>query len=408
METPAACIWFTPARVRKTAHQVRCHRRVLVHPHACGGETISSSTRRARGGQFTPTRVGKTSLTCRCGPSEVVHPHACGEDLRLVQREANSGSPHACGETQGVPAAASTRSSTWFTPTRVGKTSSTKGRAERLTGSPHACGEDGSPSAASPGGCSSPTRVGRDVVRRDRARGAYRFTHACGEDVGTLGAALVAAGSPPRVWGRLQSQLAILTRPPTVHPHACGVCGTRHGLHGRFTPTRVGRHPLVLAHQSADQFPHACGEDTLTLTRGGRVEVHPTRVGKTSTVAMRLSSTTVHPPRVWGKPPPDGGSGQPYGSPPRVWGRPSSRAPAVRFWRFTPRVWGRQSWRSVLGRGRRFTPTRVGKTTLAPGGLWAALVHPHACGDVVLLCVSHLTPGSPPRVWGRPPFPSEA
>ena len=111
----------------------------------------------------------------------------------------------------------------------------------------------------------------------------------------------------------------------------------------RFTPTRVGKTPATADTCSVDMVhPHACGEDS-----------------------------TAH-----------GLAGSKTGSPPRVWGRPEiGREPA---------------------HNPRFTPTRVGKTGRSSRREHTAAVHPHACGeDVVLFGCHSRSPGSPPRVWGR-------
>src|SRR6266542_87591 len=56
---------------------------------------------------------------------------------------------------------------------------------------------------------------------------------------------------------------------------------------------------------------------------------------------------------------------------------------------------------------RRFTPTRVGTTLRRPSRKCEPPVHPHACGDDVDGgMVRDWLFGSPPRVWGRPQFPS--
>ncbi len=132
------------------------------------------------------------------------------------------------------------------------------------------------------------------------------------------------------------------------------------------------------------------------------------------------------------------------GSPPRVWGRPCFEQSGIGFFRFTPtrvgttgacphrrprlpvhphacgddvvvlpaasvpsgsppRVWGRQREGREVRRRYRFTPTRVGTTYQATQRISHSAVHPHACGDdAIRLHSFHACRGSPPRVWGRP------
>ncbi len=71
----------------------------------------------------------------------------------------------------------------------------------------------------------------------------------------------------------------------------------------------------------------------------------------------------------------------PSGSPPRVWGIPKSL-------RFT-------------GLDFRFTPTCVGNTTLRWSRTSSRTVHPHVCGEYFFtMSAMTVTCGSPPRVWG--------
>src|SRR5690606_27982080 len=89
-----------------------------------------------------------------------------------------------------------------------------------------------------------------------------------------------------------------------------------------------------------------------------------------------------------------------------------------------PRVWGKQPPFGDCDPERRFTPTRVGKTRSESGKNARSAVHPHACGENMMVCsaptrVERFTPtrvgktfgqecsvtargGSPPRVWGKP------
>ncbi len=153
-------------------------------------------------GRFTPTRVGKTPSPRRSRSAETVHPHACGED---------SPGFHAYWSPAGSPPRVWgrlwNRFGSWmpcrFTPTRVGKTTSTARLLISGAVHPHACGED-------------------------RATKQSRFP---------------LVGSPPRVWGRLSR-------------------GGTNAMSNRFTPTRVGKTLSISpSNQATKVHPHACGED---------------------------------------------------------------------------------------------------------------------------------------------------
>jgi len=133
-------IRFTPTHVGKTLHLTFLLENHMVHPHA-RGEDISNSNfgagvvgspprtwgrRIHREGVvgfrwFTPTHVGKTSTSVRPRRAHMVHPHARGEDsLLLATARLSTGSPP---RTWGrLVHASSAVSCGWFTPTHVGKT----------------------------------------------------------------------------------------------------------------------------------------------------------------------------------------------------------------------------------------------------------------------------------------------
>ena len=68
-----------------------------------------------------------------------------------------------------------------------------------------------------------------------------------------------------------------------------------------------------------------------------------------------------------------------------------------------PRLWGRRLAFAVAHPGRRFTPTCVGTTGDLCGLRRDRPVHPHVCGDDSgAASGGGVSPGSPPRVWGRP------
>ena len=187
----------------------------------------------------------------------------------------------------------------------------------------------------------------------------------CGEGAHSALISRIWCGSPPRVWGRLSRQRA-----------AVG------GI--RFTPTCVGKaqtDPLAVFGPLV--HPHVCGEGD-----------------SSSWKTAQLS-----------------------GSPPRVWGRLVDLQIGPRRHRFTPtcvgkatvaavpctsvngsppRVWGRRVEQLVSRSRRRFTPTCVGKAQRGCPSRSRGSVHPHVCGEGVILGSSLMSDsGSPPRVWGR-------
>ena len=196
--------------------------------------------------------------------------------------------------------------------------------------------------------------------------------------------AIISPGSSPRVWGILRCQRGIVFRGrfiPTrvgntcssrrkgaahpVHPHACG----EYGWHWPESMSSRGSSPRVWG-------IHFCDYSTTLLFR-----FIPTRVGNTQARHERQKGPAVHPHacgeyiRVRKK------DLHKNGSSPRVWG-------------ILPHM------RGVLGYGR-FIPTRVGNTVEPKARTSCRSVHPHACGEYVILksCMSSNF-GSSPRVWG--------
>ena len=232
---------FTPTRVGKTADRSAFE---MIHrgspPRVWG--RLTPSRRRVDEHWFTPTRVGKTSSRWSMRPTHSVHPHACGEDLPIpMPASARRGSPPRVWgrRCSSVPCRERRR----FTPTRVGKTSSPLLDSADRTVHPHACGEDvrrrmmavlrsGSPPRVwgrhsadwwrRDGGRFTPTRVGKTSSSRSRAPRTAVHPHACGEDIVAHKSNPRGVGSPPRVWGRR-------------------VIGSGIPTSLRFTPTRVGK-----------------------------------------------------------------------------------------------------------------------------------------------------------------------
>ncbi len=128
-------------------------------------------------------------------------------------------------------------------------------------------------------------------------------------------------------------------------------------------------------------------------------------MGTTKSLSIALLLINGSPPRVWGQRPiypvgPQIGNG----SPPRVWGQRPTHAIIIKTLRGSPpRVWG--------------------QLTTCPEVRASDAVHPHGCGDNILIAkksarASRFTPtgvgtttgrpvfefpdgGSPPRVWGQ-------
>ncbi len=169
-------------------------------PHAWGRP--SALRLRNRLHRFTPTCVGKTSTSSLHNQASSVHPHMRGEDSK----------------------------SAWtfeqfirFTPTCVGKTYCTARTSCTITVHPHMRGEDfgfvimkssfsGSPphawgrparvSALMVGVRFTPTCVGKTVELHKICDDAAVHPHMRGEDKSSRGSGGSAPGSPPHAWGR--------------------------------------------------------------------------------------------------------------------------------------------------------------------------------------------------------------
>ena len=193
------------------------------------------------------------------------------------------------------------------------------------------------------------------------------------------------SGSPPQVWGNPCSQRVDLFRI-------------------RFTPTGVGKPndggnkgPVPLVH------PHRCGETSKEMDNGKRIEGSPPQVwGNQARVRLLVAFRRFTPTGV-GKPLQSGGTSpcqlvHPHrcgetpscfvfiyaspGSPPQVWGNP--RQP-----------------HHQIPHGR-FTPTGVGKPSAPCANGATSPVHPHRCGETLLIgAPSAAHGGSPPQVWGN-------
>ncbi len=153
----------------------------------------------------------------------------------------------------------------------------------------------------------------------------------------------------------------------------------------RSTPTRVGKTSHIPTNQShLVVHPHACGENHVRRRLGDRLlGSTPTRVGKTIPGFCGHSCITVHP-HACGENKSASLRSFPEKGPP-------------------PRVWGKLFAAGLISQDDRSTPTRVGKTSLNFDDLAASEVHPHACGENMLVPVKSTgSAGPPPRVWGKP------
>ncbi len=210
-------------------------------PHAWGRQRIFQDL--GFGYRFTPTCVGKTSSSPPHKSYVAVHPHMRGEDIRACHRRvAKSGSPpHAWGR---HPARADCAWSSRFTPTCVGKTSESPSSVPPSSVHPHMRGEDCRiPKLVSLFYGSPPHAWGRLRYRPHR-QSLSRFTPTCvGKTPKLKQSSLSMSGSPPHAWGR-QNKSFLST------------------VSSRFTPTCVGKTLAPLRSSStAAVHPHMRGED---------------------------------------------------------------------------------------------------------------------------------------------------
>ena len=269
--------------------------------------------------------------------------------------------------------------------------------------------------------------------------------HACGEQSSVNDTRIPIPGSSPRVWGTDRCQDARGTRSrfiptrvgnrsgratpdprPTVHPHACGeqstlaeesptslgssprVWGTgrrqiQRRLQRRFIPTRVGnRRPVEPVRPAPPVHPHACGEQITTRRRLLPLDGSSPRVwGTGHAVGARRRAVRFIPTRV---------GNRLSGLFARVWMQVHPHAcgeqtsPASEYVSTngsSPRVWGTADRRVGASGSVRFIPTRVGNSTTAATARPTATVHPHACGEQLVVAGNRVEQvGSSPRVWG--------
>ena len=313
----------------------------------------------------TPTGVGKTLVDGGAIYVAQKHPHGRGEDRtsEMTPRATMETPPRAWGRpTNGLPVP-DLRGNT---PTGVGKTKF-ETIVARLEGKhPHGRGED--PGALDahtahletpprawgrlgqavqdglePG--NTPTGVGKTRQACSRGLCPEKHPHGRGEDLAQPGRCPGKVETPPRAWGRRARQ-------------------QDDRLIGRNTPTGVGKTPAAWrGNRPGRKHPHGRGEDQ---NAGDKDAFH-----------------VETPPRAWGRPSRDRGSGHalrntPTGvgktlyylmRRPEMWKHPHGRgedrhpchAPASCL-ETPPRAWGRLLIQKGNARARRNTPTGVGKT----------------------------------------------
>ena len=214
-----------------------------VHPHVCGEISGTRRTKPCHRGspprvwgnlglelvnaaadRFTPTCVGKSSSSDFHESSSPVHPHVCGEICVIPagQTDAARFTPTCVGKS-------SSRLGTWtmmlrFTPTCVGKSANVLLLGGTQAVHPHVCGEIYQCAAVDHGPSGSPPRVwGNRTI---------------------TGSSMLLDGSPPRVWGN-QSVCATNVFGDRFTPTCVGKsgCQAQSQQHQRFTPTCVGKSP---------------------------------------------------------------------------------------------------------------------------------------------------------------------
>ena len=153
----------------------------------------------------------------------------------------------------------------------------------------------------------------------------------------------------------------------SVHPHGCG----EHQAAGKMPLAVAGSSPRVWG----TLFGRAC--------LGGGPRFIPTGVGNTAICRPSPAPMPVHPHGCGEHAVHMGKLALDAGSSPRVWGTHGQRR---------------------RRRSPRFIPTGVGNTRAQSGDDSGTAVHPHGCGEHIILEGQNVTlRGSSPRVWGTHP-----
>ncbi len=152
---------------------------------------------------------------------------------------------------------------------------------------------------------------------------------------------------------------------PAVHPHTCGEHGGAAGEmpeEGGSSPHMWGTHALAVPASSGDRFI-------------------PTHVGNTYPHCEERGFAAVHPHTC----------GEHPGEAAKQLGHSGS----------SPHMWGTLVDLHVWSVMFRFIPTHVGNTSAGASRALAFTVHPHTCGEHLLICIT--VPGwtgSSPHMWG--------
>ena len=356
--------------------------------------------------RFIPTPVGNTITVGIASIIWSVHPHACGEHKRATGTVSAAGgsSPRLWGTRKSKRFAGP---GSRFIPTPVGNTRSCPRRGISAPVHPHACGEHCVIQAPKKGYAGSsprlwgtlwsaasicvfprfiPTPVGNTLGRSHAHVQGAVHPHACGEHLVSMIITAVAAGSSPRLWGTLprSGTVMIWTRfiptpvgntPPhrqdlpglPVHPHACGEHNVRRGMDD----------------DSTGSSPRLWGTPLLLVSTTSQSRFIPTPVGNTCRTRHMPTQRAVHP-HACGE-----HQGKQSGT---IHGRGSS-----------PRLWGTHHRGGIPELAQRFIPTPVGNTPHVTELISPIAVHPHACGEHILVSIyTLLNLGSSPRLWGTP------
>ncbi len=168
-----------------------------------------------------------------------------------------------------------------------------------------------------------PTHVGNTAAAPIPCRPSTVHPHACGEHPDRQTAVGEQNGSSPRMWGTRSHGFLVSeylrfipthvgntgdggssTKPPTVHPHACGehiMVRTKSSSEAGSSPRMWGTHfPLI-----------GCGD---------LVRFIPTHVGNTRRPTSSCADTPVHPHACGEHPPKKQAGSRHAGSSPRMWG----------------------------------------------------------------------------------------
>ncbi len=307
----------TPARAGRTSRRGSAGPRRCLYPRSCGEDLyingfavgnwplppLVRGGHHARPGRVaarasTPARAGRTPQPGAGHPRRRLYPRSCGED-RPARRQKPGRVP--------------------LPPLVRGGLACTQVPGAGLDLYPRSCGEDspgfsfcdgyhplpplvrGGPIGVAvdpPGGASTPARAGRTEPTRRRPSCRCLYPRSCGEDASAASSRALSGPLPPLVRGG----------PYAPNPHRA---------HGPSTPARAGR---TSSHYPVGTlralYPRSCGEDAVLarppsrstplppLVRGGLSDAHrggrrgpstPARAGRTSSVRLNPSGSSLYP-----------------------------------------------------------------------------------------------------------------